>query len=49
MPADWISADVEGTLGEPAGRRVESLARRYDVSGQAMELRLLNLGYRSTS
>jgi len=48
MPADWISADIEGSLGEPAGRRVEGLAKRYNVSAQAMELRLLNLGYRST-
>lgn len=29
-------------------RTVESLAQRYNVSAQAMELRLINLGYRST-
>lgn len=48
MPAEWISADVEGSLGEHAGRTIEALAKRYDVSVQAMELRLVNLGYRST-
>ncbi len=48
MPTDWISADVEGSLGENAGRTIETLAKRYNVSVQAMELRLLNLGYRST-
>lgn len=48
MPADWISHDLEDSLGEPAGRTVEALAQRYDVSTQAMEWRLINLGYRST-
>lgn len=48
MPADWISADIEVGLGEAAGRMVEGLTKRYNVSAQAMELRLLNLGYRST-
>jgi Zn-dependent peptidase ImmA (M78 family) len=47
MPADWISADLEERLGEPAGKTAEVLARRYDVSTQAMEWRLVNLGYRS--
>jgi len=48
MPAEWISADIETSLGAPAGRTVESLAQRYNVSAQAMELRLINLDYRST-
>jgi Zn-dependent peptidase ImmA (M78 family) len=48
MPADWISADLEASIGEAAGRRVDGLAKRYNVSAQAMELRLINLGYRST-
>jgi Zn-dependent peptidase ImmA (M78 family) len=47
MPADWLNADLEGSLGESAGRRVESLAKGYDVSTQALEWRLVNLGYRS--
>ena len=47
MPADWISADLEGSLGEAAGRTVEGLAKRYNVSTQAMEWRLINLGYRA--
>jgi Zn-dependent peptidase ImmA (M78 family) len=48
MPAEWISADVEGRLGQSAARLIDDLAKRYDVSTQAMELRLINLGYRST-
>ena len=48
MPADWIGADIEGSLGERATRAVGALAQRYNVSTQAMELRLINLGYRST-
>lgn len=48
MPADWIGADIEGSLGERAVRAVGALAQRYNVSTQAMELRLINLGYRST-
>lgn len=47
MPPEWISADIENSLGATASRTVESLALRYDVSSQAMELRLINLGYRS--
>jgi Zn-dependent peptidase ImmA (M78 family) len=47
MPADWIAADIEGSLGVAVGKTVESLARRYNVSTQAMEYRLVNLGYRS--
>ncbi|MHB1739173.1 MAG: ImmA/IrrE family metallo-endopeptidase [Actinomycetes bacterium] len=47
MPAEWIAADVEGRAGDAAGRLVAELAKRYDVSTQAMELRLINLGYRS--
>ena len=47
MPADWIAADIEGSLGVAVGKTVESLARRYNVSTQAVEYRLVNLGYRS--
>ena len=47
MPAEWISTDVNGSLGGAPGRTVESLAERYNVSEQAMEFRLVNLGYRS--
>lgn len=47
MPADWIDADLEEAVGVPAGRTVQRLATRYDVSAKAMELRLINLGYRS--
>jgi Zn-dependent peptidase ImmA (M78 family) len=47
MPADWISADLDDSLGEPAGKKIEALARKYDVSKEAMEWRLINLGYRS--
>jgi hypothetical protein len=34
-------------LDEPAGRTIQRLAKRYDVSAQAMEHRLVNRGYRS--
>ena len=44
MPADWIATDLEGSVGLAAGKTVESLARRYNVSSQAMEYRLAHLG-----
>lgn len=47
MPPDWIGTDVEASLGQPARQMIETLAARYDVSPQAMELRLVNLGLRS--
>jgi Zn-dependent peptidase ImmA (M78 family) len=47
MPADWIAADLENSLGGAVSKTVDTLAQRYDVSTQAMEWRLVNLGYRS--
>jgi Zn-dependent peptidase ImmA (M78 family) len=32
MPADWISADVEGSVGVDEGRLIAYLAKRYNVS-----------------
>jgi Zn-dependent peptidase ImmA (M78 family) len=47
LPAEWIEADIEGRDEGAAGKIILSLAKRYHVSTQAMELRLINLGYRS--
>lgn len=48
MPEDWLLTDVEQRIGRQAQLSdeafVENLARRYDVSRQAMEFRLANLG-----
>jgi Zn-dependent peptidase ImmA (M78 family) len=47
MPAQWIIEDVNDRLGMAPGRLVAELAKRYQVSSQAMELRLINLGIRA--
>ena len=47
MPAEWIFADVEERLSMAPGRATTDLGRRYRVSTQAMELRLINLGIRA--
>lgn len=47
MPAAWISAAMENSEHQQANRLVETLAKQYDVSTQAMELRLINLGHRA--
>jgi Zn-dependent peptidase ImmA (M78 family) len=47
MPAEWLFEDVEVRLEMPPAKLAADLARRYDVSAQAMELRLLNLGLRA--
>ena len=48
MPEDWLLKDVEQRIGRQAQLSdeafVEDLARRYEVSRQAMEFRLANLG-----
>jgi Zn-dependent peptidase ImmA (M78 family) len=48
MPAEWIFEDVEQRLKMKPARMIPDLADRYSVSTQAMELRLINLGLRST-
>lgn len=47
MPAEWIYEDVDQRLGMAPGRMIAELSDRYNVSTQAMELRLLNLGVRA--
>jgi Zn-dependent peptidase ImmA (M78 family) len=48
MPEDWLLSDVERRIARQAQLSdeafVEDLARRYEVSRQAMEFRLANLG-----
>jgi hypothetical protein len=44
LPGGVVSG---AALDEPAGRTIQRLAKRYDVSAQAMEHRLVNRGYRS--
>lgn len=48
MPEAWLLQDVEQRIGRQAQLSdeafVEDLARRYEVSRQAMEYRLANLG-----
>ena len=48
MPAEWVFRHVEERLPMAAGRVVSDLAQIYQVSPQAMELRLVNLGIRAT-
>jgi Zn-dependent peptidase ImmA (M78 family) len=48
MPAAWVDEAVEALLHLPSTRLVRLLASQFDVSTQAMELRLVNLGIRAT-
>ncbi len=46
MPASFVRRDV-ATLGQISKNSVPLLAKRYNVSAQAMEFRLINLGLRN--
>jgi Zn-dependent peptidase ImmA (M78 family) len=48
MPAEWILTDVDQRLNRTPARLVAELAKRYVVSEQAMQLRLINIGVRAT-
>lgn len=48
MPAEWISGAVGPHLDLSTTRLVAQLAGTFDVSEQAMEYRLINLGLRAT-
>jgi Zn-dependent peptidase ImmA (M78 family) len=49
MPEEWIQDRVDELLreGNSAARILEILASEFDVSKQAMENRLINLGLRA--
>ncbi len=47
MPADWVHDSVDTHLALPPTKLVSQLAEVFDVSEQAMEFRLINLGLRA--
>lgn len=48
MPEDWVAEALEDQAELAPARLVSDLATAFDVSEQAMEYRLINLGLRAT-
>lgn len=47
MPTEWVHEAVDAALDLPPSRLVNQLAATFEVSEQAMEFRLINLGLRA--
>ncbi|MEQ9163174.1 MAG: ImmA/IrrE family metallo-endopeptidase, partial [Ilumatobacter fluminis] len=47
MPTDWVTSAINSLDHLSSSRQVAALASTFDVSEQAMEYRLINLGLRA--